>query len=152
VRLDARQTGEAIAAASDDLTRIWRAARLEARPDVFPGALDGVVADFVANVGEALLLGREPRDVWARTEGVLRVDPAEGLTNEELATEWRLVGEVLGAACEALDADPASADLVARTVEEGRRGTASLRAGGEAHGVVVVRLLSGFRPRGGERR
>jgi hypothetical protein len=153
VRLDPRRTGEAIAAASGDLARIWRAARLEARPDVFPGALDGLVEDFVANVGQALVLGRTPREAWDRTEGVVRIDrAAEARAEGELTAEWRLLGEVLAAACDTLDTDPAAADQVAQTVEEGRRGTEGLREGRGSRELVVVLLLSGFRPRGGERR
>jgi len=148
VRLDTRRTGEAIAAAAGHLARIWRQARAEAWPAVFPGVLDGVVEPFLARVGEALATGQDPAAVWQGLVGIARLDRAQdGRAEEAMHGEWRLLGEVLAAAAEALGADAESADLAARAVEEGRRGTAALREGPRPAGVLVVRLLSGLRPR-----
>jgi hypothetical protein len=145
---EARRAGEAIATAAAQLTSIWRAARSEARPDVFPGLSDAVVERFVAGLGEALVLRREPEEVWARAEGVLRLDlPAAGHADDELRAEWRLVGEVIAAACDALDAGPGVADFAARAVEAARHGIEAVRER-VPPGVVVVVVLSSLRPRG----
>jgi hypothetical protein len=147
--LDVRRTGEAIGAAAAELTRIWRAARLEARPDLFPGTLDAVVEPFIAGVGEALVLGREPEEVWGGLTGVVRADGrAPGGAEDLWLAEWRLLAEVLAAACEALQAPADVPDQVARAVEEARRGTEDLLEGAGPDGVLVVWTLGGFRPRG----
>ncbi len=149
MRLDGRRAGEALATASAELTRIWRAARHEARPDVFPGLSDGVVERFVAGLGEALVLGRASEEVWARAEGVVRLDPAASARAEdELRAEWRLVGEVIASACDALDAGPDVTDFAARAVEAARHGVEGIREGGPP-AIVRVTSLAPFRPRGG---
>ncbi len=73
--LEARRAGDAIARSAGDLARVWRAARLQARPDVFPGLLDAVVQDFFARAGELLAAGRDPALVWPSTVGLARLDP-----------------------------------------------------------------------------
>ncbi|BDG02786.1 hypothetical protein [Anaeromyxobacter oryzae] len=148
--LDGRRAGEALATAASELTRIWRAARAEASPDVFPGLSDGLVERFVAGLGEALVLGRPAEDVWARAEGVVRLDPAaSGLAEDELRAEWRLVGEVIAAACDALEAGPEVTDVAARAVELARGGLESIRGGGPP-AIVRVVSFSPLRPlRGG---
>jgi hypothetical protein len=150
---DAREAGEAIALAAEALARIWRSARVEAPPDVFPGALDGVVASFVAAVGEALVMGRAPADAWARTEGIVRLDPHRGTTETAFDVEARLVAEVLASTCETLEAPAEVTDFAARATEALRQALAGLLAGGTPPvGVVTVTLLSGFRPRVASRR
>jgi hypothetical protein len=148
MRLDARETGEALAAAAGELTRIWRGACADAHAAAFPALLDGAVEPFVAEVAAALVAGRPAEDAWERTAGVVRLDRASvGRAEVELAAEWRLLAEVLAAACDALEADPGAADAVARAVDAGRRGSVALRGGAGPAGVLIVFLLGGFRPR-----
>lgn len=140
--LGARAAGEALATASGELTRIWRAARAEARLEVSPGLSDGIVERFVAGLGEALVMGRAPEEVWERAEGVVRLDrAAEGRAEDELQAEWRLLGEVIAAACDALEAAPDVTDVAARAVEAARRGLDAIRERAPA-GVVRVAWLS----------
>jgi hypothetical protein len=144
---DARRAGEALAAAAADLTRIWRAARQEARPDVSPGLSDALVEPFVAELGRALVLGREPDEPWARLEGAVRLDPAaEGAAEDELRAEWRLLGEVIAAACEALEAAPEVVDHAARAVETARHGLDEIRDEAPP-GVLRIVLRSPLRRR-----
>lgn len=148
-----RRTGEALAHAARELVRVWRAARQETRPTAFPGLADGVVESLVAAVGEALVVGRAPEEVWSRVEGVVRLDHSEdGQADEELFAEGRLLTEVLASACEALDTGPAVADEVARAAERAAQGLLDLRDGPRPHGVVVVWQLSPLRPRVDPRR
>lgn len=144
----AREAGEALAQAAGSLADVWRGARVEVEPSVFPAALDGIVASFVGAVGEGLVAGRAPEDAWARTEGVVRVDPGAGATRAAFAAETRVLGEVLATACGALRAPPEVHDVAARAVEALRQALDRLLAGEPPPpGVLVVRLLSGFRPR-----
>ncbi len=104
---------------------------------------------FLRGVGEALRHGHEPSDVWARLVGVVRVDRSPGARPEdELAAEWRIMGDVLAAACDALEASPDAVDRVARAVEAARRGAEPLLEGRPPRGVLVVRQRDGLRRRG----
>jgi hypothetical protein len=142
-----REAGEAIAAAAGELTRIWRAARAQARPGVFPGASDGLVERFVGGLGEALVHGRPAEEAWARLDGVVRLDPAaEGEAEEELRAEWRILGEVLAAACDALRASPEVVDAAARAVEAARHGLERIRTEAPP-GVLRLAWRSPFRRR-----
>jgi hypothetical protein len=148
VTVDLRRTGEAIGAAAGELTRIWRSARLEALPELFPGTLDGVVEPFVTAVGDALVLGQEPEEIWGRLVGTVRADrAAPGGLRETWRAEWGLLAAVLAATCDALEAQADAVDRVARAVEGARRGTEALLAGEGPDGVLVVWTLGGFRPR-----
>lgn len=105
-----------------------------------------MVERFVAGLGEALRHGREPADVWAELVGVVRVDRSPGAKPEDdLAAEWRLLGEVLAAACDALEASPDAVDRVARAVDAARRGAEPLLEGRPPRGVLVVRQRAGLR-------
>lgn len=120
MRLDARRTGEAIAAASGELARIWRSTRAAGGPA--PSPLGGVIERFVAALGEGLAQGRPPEAAWAAVDGVVRLPARPGPGDAEaLAREWRLLGEVLAAACQTLDADAAATDGVARAVDAAAR-------------------------------
>lgn len=153
VTLGAGRAGEALAMAASELARIWRSARAEARPGVFPGLADGLVASFVTVAGEALVRGTAPEDVYPRLEGVVRLDPARiGRAEEELRAEWRLLGEVLAAACDALEAGPDATDRVARAVEHSRRALERVREGPLPAGVLRVYVLSALRTRSAGRR
>jgi len=142
VTLDRRRAGDALAASSEDLARVWRAGRASARPAAFPGLLDGVVDSFLLQAGDALANGRDPALVWPATEGVVRLavrDPVR--TMAELDAEWDLVQEVLVAALRALDAGEDSVQWAIRAIVLARTGTRALRAGGPA-GVLAVILHS----------
>ncbi|ACG75115.1 conserved hypothetical protein [Anaeromyxobacter sp. K] len=138
MRLDARRTGEAIAAARGELARIWRSARATAADGrrAPAAALDGVVEAFVGAVGDALARGAPPEEAWERTTGLVRLEAEpDGGTAE---AEWRLLGEVLSSACETLEADADATDRVAQAVDAGRRGIEALRAGRRKPGVAVA--------------
>ena len=55
----------------DELTRIWRMARAEARPEVFPGLLDDVVGSFFETCADLLSRGAAPEEVWAGVAGLV---------------------------------------------------------------------------------
>ena len=140
--LDARRAGDAIAASSEDLARVWRAGRASARPAAFPGLLDGVVDSYLLQAGDALANGRDPALVWPATEGVVRLDAHDSvLTSAELDAEWDLVEEVLLAALGALEAGEDSVEWARRAVVLARTSTRALRAGGRS-GVLAVLLHS----------
>jgi hypothetical protein len=151
VKLGPERTGAAIAEAAGDLARVWRGARSDASPDTFPGAIDGVVEFFVARAGDALAVGGDPADAWTATLGIVRLAAGPGEAERGIEAEWRLLGEVLAAACDTLEAAPSGAEFLARAVEAARRGIGSLRAGSGPRGVVVVHQRSGLRPRGASR-
>jgi hypothetical protein len=151
VKLGPERTGAAIAEAAADLARIWRGARSDASPETFPGAIDGVVELFVRRAGDALATGGDPGDAWAQALGVVRLAAAPGEAERGIEAEWRLLGEVLAAACDTLEAAPSGADFLARAVDAARRGIGALRAGSGPPGVVVVYQRSGLRPRGASR-
>lgn len=138
MRLDARRTGEAIAAASGELARIWRSARASGGA-AQPSPLGGVVERFLGALGEGLAHGRPPQAPWADTQGVVRLPARPGPGGEEaLAREWKLLGEVLSAACQTLDADAAATDGVARAVDAAARASETLREGERPAGVFVL--------------
>ncbi|HEX9402618.1 MAG TPA: hypothetical protein VF912_21155 [Anaeromyxobacter sp.] len=143
MKLDARRAGEALSNAAPDLVRVWRSGRAAARPNAFPGLLDGVVESFLARAGEALAEGRDPALVWPAVEGVVRVDARDARrTREELEAEWDLLEEVLQAACRALDAWDAVREWLARAVVMARSGARELAAGGGPPGVLSVKVYS----------
>jgi hypothetical protein len=118
---------------------------------VFPALSDGLVERFVAALGEALVLGRPAEDVWTRAEGVVRLDLARaGRAEDELRAEWRLVGEVIASACDALEAGPDVTDFAARAVELARHGLEAIREGGP-RAILKVIWFSELRPRTGGR-
>jgi hypothetical protein len=139
---EARRAGDAIAASAPDLARVWRAGRAAARPDAFPGLLDGVVESFLQIAGELLSEGREPALVWPATTGVVRLPRDADLTRAELDAEWDLVEEVLAAALQALRADGAAAEWVGRAVFIARTGSRTLGRAGGPPGVLAVSLHS----------
>lgn len=145
--LGAHRAGDAIARAAGELVQVWRAARAQARPAVFPGLVDGVLEDFVLRAGAALADGKDPALVWPACEGTVRLYPrAPDRSRAELDAEWDLAVEVLASACEALDAGDEAAEWLARAVVFARSGARTLHRGGGPRGVALVWLLSGFRP------
>jgi len=150
VTLDLRHSGEALRAVAGDLARVWRASRYVGEATAFPGFLDGVVEEFLERVAEAMLLGRSPEEAWSSTRGVVRIPPA-GRASAELLAEWRLAGEVLRSACEALQVVREAALGAERAVSVAMEGVDHLVASRGPPGILAVRQLGGFRPRGGSR-
>lgn len=144
--LDTRRAGEALRAAAGDLARVWRASRLAAGMGVFPGALDGVMEEFLERVSEALFVEGAPQDPWAATCGVVRLLPGQRAL-EVFAGEWRLARVVLASACDALCVDAAVAARVLGTVDDAARRAGELAVGRGPAGVLVVRQRGGFRQR-----
>lgn len=140
--LDARRAGDALAASALDLARVWRAGRAAARPNAFPGFLDGVIESYLQVAGELLAEGRDPALVWPATTGLVRVPRNARLAREELDAEWDLVEEVLTAALRALHAGDAAVEWVKRAVVIARSGTRALGRAGGPRGVLAVSLLS----------
>ncbi len=145
--LGAAQTAAAIRAASAELARIWRQARLQARAGVFPGLIEGVVPDFLDRAAAALETGADPATVWAATTGAVRVDPRERRRSAaEIEAEWTIFGAVLDAVCEALSTDAAVRERLAAAVASARAGAADIAEGRGPNGVVVALALSGTGP------
>ncbi len=141
-----RLAGEALARAAPELARLWRGARRHARPDPFPGLLDGIVEDFFARAGEGLAEGRDPALVWPEIVGTVRFDPKAAFrSQDEIELEWDLVDRVLASARSALRADDA-AEWLSRAVVIARNGSRTVHAHAGPPGVVVVWLLSGLAP------
>jgi hypothetical protein len=146
--LDARHTGSALGAAVDELVRIWRSARGAARPGVFPGLADGVMASFLEQAGSSLAHGEPPLGPWPRTVGAVRLDPKDVAASvRELEAEWDLLVEVLRAGCEALDSEPAAFEWLEKAVATARAGASAL---GDPTtrpvGVAIVWSFSGLAP------
>jgi hypothetical protein len=145
-RLDAARAATFLRQQAPELTRIWRLARTAARPDVFPGLLDGVVEPFFGACAELLRQGGAPQEVWTALEGLVRWPPSRSPAEQTL--EWAVVRDVVAAACEAVNAAPAVAEWLARAVEEADGGTALLgRPGSGPAGVVTAVVYSSVAPR-----
>jgi hypothetical protein len=142
-------SGKAIAQSADELARIWRLARTPARPDVFPGLLDGIMQAFFARSGQLMSAGRPPEEVWHGLSGLVRWSPALGA--KELTQEWAVAMEVLTAACESLSAEPDVAQWLARAVARAEKGTAALRdekpSDDPPTGIVTGLVFGDLRPR-----
>jgi hypothetical protein len=147
VTLDERRSGEALRTVAGDLARVWRASRFAGGAVEFPGLLDGVMEEFIERVGEALLLGTAPESVWPSTRGVVRILPGDR-TSATLSEEWRLVNEVLIAACLALEVADDATEKIRVAIETASRSVAPLLAHGGPAGVLLVHQLGGFHPRG----
>ncbi|HET6922012.1 MAG TPA: hypothetical protein VFI16_02575 [Anaeromyxobacteraceae bacterium] len=118
-------SGRAIEQSAEELLRIWRLARAEARREIFPGLLDGVMGAFFARCGRLLAESGAPDDVWSGLVGIVRWSPAHGA--RDLTGEWAIAMEVLSAACESFEANPKVAEWLARAVAAAEKGTAAIR-------------------------
>jgi len=144
-QLGPQQVGQFLRQQGEELTRIWRVARASERPQVSFGLIDALVLPFFDRAGELLAAGAAPEEVWAGLSGLVRWPPK--LLPMEHTREWALVLEVLGAACESVNAAPAVLTWLTRAVEVCRDGVASLRGEGSpevAPGVVPVLVFSGY--------
>ena len=146
--LDPVHAGEALQATAGELHRIWRAARAQVRPRVFPGLADDAAGRLLDRAARALLEGAlDTGDPYRELAAFVRLDPRHpDASGAELDTEWRLLGEVLRATCEALDAGDEAREFLARAVETAREGVTDLMGGRGPAGVVRVLQLSGFEP------
>jgi hypothetical protein len=142
VTLDPRRAGDALAASALDLARVWRAGRAAARPQAFPGLLDGVIESFLQVTGELLAEGRDPALAWPAAAGVVRIPRDARRAREELDAEWDLVEEVLTAALQALQAGEPAVEWVKRAVVIARSGSRTLGRPGGPPGVLALSLLS----------
>ena len=146
--IEPKAFGRALRRSGPELTRVWRLARAQAQRPVFPGLLDGIVPSFLAEAGRRLAEGGAPETAWGGCQGPLRLGPGD--SSEELTVEWALLMEVLAAACESFEADPATAEWLARSVAAAERGTAAVARGGDPArlpaGVLVVRTLRSAPP------
>lgn len=146
--LDTRRAGEALRAAAGDLARAWRVSRHSAAMGVFPGALDGVIEEFLERVSEALFVHAAPQDPWAATSGVVRLLPGpRGL--EVVAGEWRLARAVLASACDALGVEAGVEARVLGMVDQAASRAEALVRGGGPAAILLVRQLGGFMQRAG---
>jgi hypothetical protein len=145
--LGVKRSGEALRAAAGDLAHVWRAARFASGAPVFPGLLDGVMQEFLERVAEGLLLGLPPGEAWPSTRGVVRLPASNGAA--VLAEEWRTARDVLLSACEALEVSGEAAEAVQKEIDAAARAIEPLLSGHGPAGVLVLRQLAGFRPRGG---
>jgi hypothetical protein len=146
-RLGPGKVGLFLRQQAEELTRIWRMARASERPDVFPGLLDDVVGRFFDLSAELLERGAAPEELWPGLNGLVRWPPP--LAPSELSQEWAILMEVISAACESVNADPAVASWLTRAVSACEVGTSALgggRAKGPA-GIVTALVFSPLEPR-----
>jgi len=144
-RLDPEKVGLFLRQQRDELTRIWRMARASARPEVFPGLIDGLVGEFLDRAGRLAGEGAAPEAVWSGLSGVLRW-PGKGAP-DELAREWALLLEVIVAACEAVNASPAASDWFVAALAACEAGTRAQGAGGpRPPGVLTLHFFSAPAP------
>ncbi|HUL58135.1 MAG TPA: hypothetical protein VLU43_02605 [Anaeromyxobacteraceae bacterium] len=143
--LDALQLADVLRSSGAELARIWRSARAEARRGVAPGLLDGVVSAFLEGVAFMLEADGEPAAAWRDAVGVVRFDARDRPRSAaEIDAEWTILGAVLDAACEALEADPGPRAQLAAAVAAGRAGVTDLVAGRGPRGVLALPVLSGM--------
>jgi hypothetical protein len=139
VSTDRAAAGEAIAASAADLTRLWRATRLQGRRRSLPGLLDGVVADVLLRAGEGLAAGDDPALPWSRAAGVVRLEVRERERwRAELDAEWDALESVFRGACEALAAGDEVSAWIAQALAAARAGARTLGEDGGPPSIVVV--------------
>jgi hypothetical protein len=146
-QLPADQVGRFLRYQAPELTRIWRLARAQARHDVFPGLVDGLVEAFFDRAGELLGDGAAPDEVWEGLVGVVRWPPT--LAADELPQEWAILADVLAAACESVNAEPEVGAWLTRAVAAAESGTLGL-AGGTGRrppGIFTTVVFSTMAPR-----
>ena len=145
---DLPHTGEALIATAGELVRIWRSARAQVRPRTFPGLADGLVETVFRRAAQALSAGGgDPEAPYRGAVALVRVDPRDrDASAAEIATEWRLLGEVLRVTGDALGFEPAPRAYLAGAVEAARADAKDLVEGRGPEGVLVVAQLSGFEP------
>jgi hypothetical protein len=146
-RLPRDRVGAFLQQQADELTRIWRLARADARRDVFPGLLDDLVQPFFWLAGAELAAGSPPEAAWRGLAGLVRWPPS--VSPAEHTEEWALMLEVLRAACESVNAAPDAAAWLAQAAAAAEAGTAALATAphGAPEGIVVAVVFSSAQPR-----
>ncbi len=139
-------SGKILEQSAETLLRIWRLARAASRRQVFPGLLDGVMRAFLTTSGQVMSAGGAPEGIWPQLTGLVRWAPENA--GEEITHEWAIAMEVLTAACESFDAEPAVGSWLARAVAEAEKGTVALRDRTRVAppGVVTILLFGDLRP------
>jgi hypothetical protein len=141
----ALRAGEVIATSAGELTRLWRAMRAHASPDVWPGLLDGIAGNLFLRLGEGLAEEADPALVWQGLVGMVRVDPLDpDRSRLEIDAEWDAVEVVLAKACHALACGEQVREWLARALAVGRAGAHGLLGGGGPPGILVVRWIAGL--------
>jgi hypothetical protein len=144
-RLGPEKVGHFLVQQGEELTRIWRMARASARPDIFPGLIDGLVGPFFERGGPLLGEGAEPETVWMSLLGVVRWPG--GTAPDEMAQEWALLLEVITATCEAVNATPAVGEWLVRALAACESGTRALgTARPRPSGIVPLHFFSTLAP------
>lgn len=146
-RMSPGKAGAFLVQQTDELTRIWRVARAMARPSVFPGLTDDLVAGFFPLAGEMLSRGAAPEEVWQQLGGVVRWSPA--IAPQEIHHEWEIVGEILTAVCESVNADPSVAEWLFRAIDTCAAGSTTLVPAGSngPPGILTAFVFSTLAPR-----
>jgi hypothetical protein len=151
VPLDHVKAGKVLGHAAPELLRVWRLARATARPQVFPGLLDGLMGDFLRRAARLLQQGAAPEEVWSGACGTLRWSADAGA--DEMTAEWALALEVISAAIDSADFDPAIGAWLARAVASAEAATGAMRGPSAAPappGVLLVKMFSSLaRPQRG---
>jgi hypothetical protein len=140
-----QQVGAFVRHQAEELTRLWRLARADERPAVFPGLLDGTVPSFLAEAGALLERGGEPGEAILRAAGALRWPPA--IAPAELSAEWAVLRDVLLTSCESVDCEPAASAWLARAIEAADAATAAVDGGrGPTPPAITVVLVLASAP------
>ena len=136
------QVGMALASASEEALRLWRAACRAERRTAFRGLMDDLVEPFARRVGEAIASGAPPEGIWGTIYGVARLPRNAG---EEIDREWALAGEVVAAIADALHAGPEARQYAVAAAREASRRTLELAAASPAPRgpVLAVRVMEG---------
>lgn len=146
-RMSPGKAGAFLIQQTDELTRIWRVARAVARPTVFPGLADDLVWRFFPLAGELLSTGGPAEGVWQQLVGVVRWSPR--LAPQEIDREWAIVGEILTAVCESVNAEPMVAEWLDQAIRACSAGSATLAATGghPPPGILTTVVFSTVAPR-----
>ena len=136
--IDGRRTGETLLAASDELVRLWRAARERAFAPR-ERRIDALVEPVLRAAGEALARGSPVGISAAAVAGVIRLDPEdpEG-ARLDVDAEWTTLAQVLAMTADALGADAAAHAALEQAVEAARAETAAAIDGARPSRIVVV--------------
>ena len=136
--IDAHRTGDVLLGASDDLVRLWRAARLRGAPSG-PSRIDSLVEAFVRAAGDALARGASAARAASGVAGLVRIDARDrDRSRQEIDQEWTTLAEVLAAAADAIGCDPAARAELAAAVEAARAATAAALQRADPARIVIV--------------
>ena len=136
--IDVHRTGDVLLGASDDLVRLWRAARLRGGPRG-PSRIDSLVEAFLRAAGDALVRGVPAAPAASGVAGLARLDARDvDRSRQEIDQEWTALAQVLGAAAEAIGCDPAARAELAAAVEAARAATAAALQRADPTRIVII--------------